>query len=255
MKQLEREYWSLEMAAKSLNTKPNDLIHAAALGRIQLCVNLFRMTEEVSTLKMPPPYRSSDYETSEEKREIQSEFEKANWDHWHRARRAMPVGIYELAYDDARRMESSENDTITMEWSTRFDGKDWWLVELGPSVEVNLKKIVVRQEEIEKFQTSGEDRLGGVGGREHTAYLNIIGILAHILRNRPGKDLSEAALIQSILTTEMKLRPDPNGRPLYGLSERSLQDKLKHARHSLEMSTAQLQVAKNREVASSMLKY
>lgn len=255
MKKLEqREYWPLEMAAKSLNTKPQDLIHAAALGRVQLCVNLFRLTEEVGVIKMSPPFRSADYGFLDDMSEFQREFEQANWDHWCRTRRAMPEGIYELAYDDARRLECAENDTISMQWSNRFDGKDWWIVELAPSVEVNLKKIIIRQEEIEKFKASGEDLHEKIDGREHAAYLNIIAILAHILRNRPGKELSEAALIQSILTTEMKLRPDPDGRPLYGLSERSLQDKLKHARHSLAIAGGQLHAAKKEDLAPILLK-
>lgn len=236
------EYWPIELAAKHLKTTVDELVHAAALGRIQLCINVFRMAEEVDAIRMSRPFRPEDHglPADNEKSPFQIEFDNAQWEHWNRTKKGMPAGIYELAYDDANRLEMSAEGKISMTWASRYDGHDWWIVELAPAVDVGHKQIVMLQEELEKFKDSKVNDRPKMDAREHTAYLNVIGMLVHLLRSRPGKELSESALIQMIQTLEMRHRKHPDERQVFGLSERNLQEKFKSARHSLSMAGIQL---------------
>jgi len=246
-----REYWPVAQAAKQLGSTVEDMVHAAGQRQIQLCINLFQSVEEACCHRVPMPDEGL---TEQEKKmgwqdePLENQEHQAQTEFWGRTRSCMPTGIYELYYDDARRLELSIAGSIYMKEAVRFDGQDWWIVEFRQVVEVNKEQLVLRHEELQKFMDQKSNGAAGeLDKREHTAYLNVIGLLSHILRNRPGKELSEAALIQSMLTAEMKLRSDPNARPLYGLSERSLQDKLKHARHSLSMAGVQMPQAKKME--------
>lgn len=251
-----REYWPVAQAAKQLGSTVDDMVHAAGQRQIQLCINLFQSVEEACCHRIPMPdegLNEKEQDMGWQDEPLETQIQQAQTEFWGRTRCCMPTGVYELYYDDARRLELSITGSIYMKEAVRFDGKDWWIVEFRQAVEVYPEQLVMRHEELQKFMDQKSNgSAGDLDKREHTAYLNVIGILSHILRNRPGKELSEAALIQLMLTAEMKLRPDPNARPLYGLSERSLQDKLKHARHSMSMAGAQLPQTKNTTATPSV---
>lgn len=240
MKQLApREYWPLAYGAKQLGATVNDMIHAAGQRQIQLCINLFQLVEEEHRHRIPMPdeeLTNSELSTGLEDAPLSTDELLAHQEFWARTTTGMPDGLYELYFDDARRLELSATDTICIKEAVRFDGKEWWIAEFKSAADVDLEKLVIRSEELHKFQidhaTAGADKLDK---RERSSFLNLIGLMVQALRAKPGGQHSESAVIQRLLDMEMRLRASPE-KKLYGLSQRNLEKQFQSARESLEMA-------------------
>lgn len=240
MKQLApREYWPLEHAAKKLGATVGDMIHAAGQRQIQLCINLFQLVEEVHRHRIPMPdeqLTDSELSVGLENEPLSTDELLTHQEFWARTKTGMPDGLYELYFDDARRLELSPIDSIRIKEAVRFDGTEWWIAEFKSAAEVGREKLVIRTEELHKFQighaTTGADNLDK---REKSSFLNLIGLMVQALRAKPGGQHSESAVIQKLLDMEMRLRASPD-KKLYGLSQRNLEKQFQSARESLEMA-------------------
>lgn len=240
MKKLgQREYLPVAQATKRLGSTVGDMVHAAGQRQIQLCINLFQIVEEACSHRIPMPDESLIDEMLHmgyRDEPIDIEELSAQKAFWGRTTMKMPHGIYELFYDDARRLEMSATNSICITEAVRFDGEHWWISEFRTSVEVALENLVIRTEELNKFRdgctvVNSDD----LDKRERASFLNLIGLMVQALRTKPGGMQSESAVIQRLLDMEMRTRSSPT-KKLYGLSQRSLEKHFQGARESLEMA-------------------
>ena len=240
----ERKYWSLQDAAKTLGTTPENLIHVAGFGGIQLSLNLFNQVDERAVIRLPIEALLKNLEATAKKSGKSKLIERvaAYRQHWQRSSRAQPDGLYELMPDDARNLEASVHKTVVLGQAVRFDGSNWLYAIFQSNILVRSENIVVLNEEIERIQEDRDSALSKSGksdSRESTANLNLIGMLVRKLQTHGGGYVSESRVINWLLDSEMKLRKDTDKPIVYGMSQRSMQEKFLRARESLKTSGVQ----------------
>jgi hypothetical protein len=240
----ERKYWSLQDAATKLRTTPENLIHQAGFGGIQLSLNLFNQVDERAVIRLPIEALLKNLEATAKKSGKSKLIERvsAYREHWQRSSIALPNGVYELMPDDARNLEASVHKTVVLGQAVRFDGSNWLYAIFQSNIVVRSENIVVLSEEIERIKDDRESSLSKPGGndpRESTANLNLIGMLVRKLQTHGGRYATESAVIDWLLDSEMKLRKETDKPIVYGMSRRSMQEKFLRARESLKSSGVQ----------------
>ena len=130
---IERVYYELERAAEMLKTDSATLLHAAGMGQVTLCVNIYGRAcglemDRLHDAEVPA------LEQGEE----------------------MPDGVFEIFDDAARFLEEYPDEDHELSEAGKLDHRGWWHVSFDPPVPIRATDIVLMKSELARLKTQRE---------------------------------------------------------------------------------------------------
>ena len=152
-------YVSLHKAAELLGVSENELIHAGAFEKIQICVNIYgRATNTRRTRFETSPQNMNEYGP-----ELVNPLALNEVDSQHIAITnltksyvsQMPEGVFGLESEALRFFEMPETKNFELYEAKKFDETGLWNVEFDPPITIERGDIVVLSAEIERISANG----------------------------------------------------------------------------------------------------
>jgi hypothetical protein len=126
---IEREYYTLDIAAGILGCSVSDFFHLGMQGKAEICVNILGLATDTHRRRII--FDPSDA--------LDQEIEEIE----------MPGGFYQITADDLAAMDMPDSFPFELSEAIQFFMKSWWEVEFEIPVTIGQEHLCIRHAELE----------------------------------------------------------------------------------------------------------